>query len=163
MFSSLAALDNLLMPHFHALARGGIRNRKRERDAFARTADRLRVTPNDPQLPAQAFSGGNAQKIAVGRWLAEIDGEAQVTLLLLDEPTQGIDVGARRDLYRLLRAFVSGGDRAVVFATSDPEEMTLLADRYVVLHRGRMVLDGVVAGNEAELLAAAHGGHDSRN
>ncbi len=156
MFATLNALENLLMPHFQTIARRGVRNRKRERAVYDHLSARLNIRPNDPRREAQTFSGGNAQKIAVGRWLAN---HAATAVLLLDEPTQGIDVGARADLYRLLRDYVITGERAVIFATSDPEEVVALADRYVVLHRGRVVGQGVVDANEAELIALAHGGH----
>jgi ribose transport system ATP-binding protein len=138
------------------MARRGVRNRKRERAVYDHLSARLNIRPNDPRRQAQTFSGGNAQKIAVGRWLAN---HAATAVLLLDEPTHGIDVGARADLYRLLRDYVSTGERAVIFATSDPEEVVALADRYVVLHRGRVVGQGAVDANEAELIALAHGGH----
>ncbi len=159
MFATLNALDNLLMPHFQTLARRSRRDRGGERKAFDHIAARLKIRPNDPQAEAQSFSGGNAQKIAVGRWLAS---HARTTVLLLDEPTQGIDVGARADLYRLLRDYVSAGDRAVIFATSDPEEMMALADRYVVLYRGVIVGDGLIDDNQTELITLAHGAMSAR-
>jgi ribose transport system ATP-binding protein len=87
------------------------------------------------------LSGGNQQKIVVGRWLA-----ASPRLLLLDEPTRGVDVGAREELYVLLEKLAADG-LCVVFASSDMEELLRLADRIVVMCDGRVT--GELLRNEA--------------
>ena len=102
---------------------------------------------------AENFSGGNAQKLAVGRWLS---GLQPVKLLVLDEPTQGIDVGARHEIYALIREFVAQPGRAVVFASSDPEEVETLATRVVVMADGRLTQELEPGGGEQILLEAAH-------
>ncbi|WP_432945578.1 sugar ABC transporter ATP-binding protein [Kribbella sp. CA-253562] len=135
LFRNLSAIENLLMPHYSRLSRGG-RRFGRERAAFARAADNVGLTPREPSTAAGAFSGGNAQKIAVARWASV--GE-RVRCLLLDEPTQGVDVGARQDLYELVRQFAIEQEAAVIFASSDPEEVIALADTVAVLVEGRLV------------------------
>jgi ABC-type sugar transport system ATPase subunit len=82
--------------------------------------------------PMQALSGGNQQKVVLGRWLP-----AQPQLLLLDEPTRGIDVAARADIHALLRQLADTGT-SILFASSDMEELLALADRVLVLHEGRL-------------------------
>ena len=154
ILDKLSSLDNILLPHFTRLARRQARNAARERAEFAAVAARLRLQPDDPRALAWTFSGGNQQKLAVGRWLA---GTADIDVLLLDEPTQGIDVGARADLYVLVRNLAREG-RAVLFTSSDPEETLALADRILVLRRGRIVAQ--LARRECDehlILALAHG------
>ncbi|HEX7290079.1 MAG TPA: sugar ABC transporter ATP-binding protein [Conexibacter sp.] len=155
VFASMSALDNVLVPHFRRLGWPWWRRRGRERNCFADTARFLRLKPADPRAPAWTYSGGNQQKLVVGRWLAE---QSEARVLLLDEPTQGIDVGARADLYDLARQFVARPGRGVLFSSSDPEEVQALADRALVLARGRIVaqLERDEITPDA-LLALAHG------
>jgi ribose transport system ATP-binding protein len=154
LLGSLTALENAMLPSFSRLARSGIRRRRGERQAFDGLANRLNLQPRRPDLEARRFSGGNQQKLVIGRWLPREKAECRV--LLLDEPTQGVDVGARTDLYAVLRAFADEG-RAVVVTSSEPEELMQIADRVAVLSRGRLV--GTVRGaalDERTLLRLAH-------
>jgi ribose transport system ATP-binding protein len=155
MFLRLSALENLLMPHFQRFARRHFRSWKREKAEFERVGQRLRLFPNRADLAAETFSGGNQQKLAVGRWLAA---GAEVQILLLDEPTQGIDVGARSDLYTLVRDLGYHERKTVLFTSSDPDETLMLADRIIVLRGGTVVktVDQRDATSEM-LLAYAHG------
>ncbi len=133
LFGSMTAEENVLLPHYHQLSRG-FRSRGRERAAFLETAGgRIRLSPMSPGNPADSFSGGNAQKLVVGRWAGEL---GDTSVLLLDEPTQGVDIGSRHEIYELLREFVSGPERCVIFASSEPEEILALATRVFVLVDG---------------------------
>lgn len=129
LFGDMSALENLLMPHFSALA-AGIRRPGRESAIFKDTASAVGLVPARAEQAADAFSGGNAQKIAVARWVCEV---SRTRCLLLDEPTQGVDVGARHDLYEVIRRFAEQQSVAILFATNDPEEIIALADRVLVL------------------------------
>jgi ribose transport system ATP-binding protein len=158
IFASRSALDNLLLPSFAGLSRGFLRSRQRERSSFGATAAELRLVPPRAGSQARTFSGGNQQKLAVGRWLTKA---LHTRLLLLDEPTQGIDVGARGDMYELIRSFVSDEGRAALFTSSDPEEVEALADRVLVLVRGQIVAE--LRGHEINakaMLGLAHGSSD---
>jgi len=148
LFGELAAIDNLLMPHLTTLAGG----QKQQHQLFADSAQQLRLQPNQPQLPAARFSGGNAQKLVMGRWLLP---DLGIKVLLLDEPTQGVDIGARAELYGLLRRFAATGG-AILLASSDPDEMSAVADRVLILAHGRPV--EIQAGDirEDRLIQAAH-------
>ena len=103
---------------------------------------------------AWSLSGGNQQKLALGRWLVAQD---KLAVLLLDEPTQGIDVGARRDVYELVGRLARDEGKAVLFTSSDPEETLMLADRVLVLRRGRFFSE-MLRGHysERDLLSMAH-------
>lgn len=157
IFSSLSASANVLLPSMAKLGQGPLaRSSRAERELFSATADQLHLAPNHPGLEAQRFSGGNQQKLVIGRWLNDA-GACQ--LLMLDEPTDGVDVGARSDLYDSVRRFSGQGDRGVLFASSEPEELLRVADRVVVLARGRVA--GVLTRNELSehrLLSLAHAG-----
>jgi ribose transport system ATP-binding protein len=155
VFAEMSALDNVLLPTFVRIGSPLRRRRRRERRAFDAVADLLRLKPARAGAQARTYSGGNQQKLVVGRWLTEA---SEVRVLLLDEPTQGIDVGARADLYELVRQFAQEAENGVVFTSSDPEEVQALADRVLVLVRGEVVaqLRGEEITSEA-MLALAHG------
>ncbi|MBB3236702.1 sugar ABC transporter ATP-binding protein [Phyllobacterium endophyticum] len=153
LFGELSAMENLLMPHYGQTARP-IRLKARELSIFERISRSIGLQPNDPHRDADKFSGGNAQKLVIGRWISGLDA---TRLLLLDEPTQGVDIGARRDLYALLRSFVDVPGRAIVFASSDPEELIALADRVLILSAGKIVASVNPRVGEQALIALAHG------
>ncbi|MDQ6526112.1 sugar ABC transporter ATP-binding protein [Nocardioides sp. LHD-245] len=153
LFGSMSALENMLMPHLGRLAgRRTVRSRRREDRVFSRMVDTVDLVPPVAAQPADGFSGGNAQKIAVARWTC---GLGRPRLLLLDEPTQGVDIGARHDIYALVRSWAAEAGAAVLFATSDPEEVVALADRVVVLVEGRVVHVGPADLAESALVALA--------
>jgi ribose transport system ATP-binding protein len=118
------------LPRF---ARLGWLTRGKERDEVAAAVDKLRVRPNDPARPTRTLSGGNQQKVVLARWLL---GGSRV--LLLDEPTRGVDVGARAEIYTLIRALADEGV-AVLLVSSEVPEVLGLADRVLVLRDGRVV------------------------
>ena len=154
MFMRLTALDNLLLPLMKRLARLRLRNKRRELDEFSVIGSQINLLPHAPQAPAWTFSGGNQQKLAVGRWLMSAAG---IRVLLLDEPTQGIDVGARGDLYRLIRRLAREEKKTIVFTSSDPDETLALADSILVLRAG--AVDSVLERRDASsgvLLTRAH-------
>lgn len=150
----LAARDNMLLPSLAKLSWLGMRRPSRERAAFFQSVDPLNLQPRRDDLEAQRFSGGNQQKLVIARWMNDTQ---HCQLLLLDEPTQGVDVGARRDIYDALRASASKGNSLIV-TSSEPEELLQLADRVIVLSHGRVV--GTLTGpelSEANMLSIAHG------
>lgn len=153
LFNELAAQENLLVPHYPALS-SPLRSKGREAAIFEQTANVIGLLPPDPAKEAGTLSGGNAQKLVVGRWMTGLD---ETCVLVLDEPTQGVDIGARHDLYGLFRTYAGTQGHTVIFSSSDPEEITTLADRIVVLVRGEVagIVDADV-GEEA-LLTLAHG------
>lgn len=140
LFGDMTAIDNILMPHYARMSRPW-RRRRKEAAAFDLTAQGVSLTPRNAALSADHFSGGNAQKLSVGRWAS---GLSTVRCLLLDEPTQGVDIGARHELYALIRTFARDHDAGVVFASSDPEEILALADEVIVLVEGRVAHRGAV-------------------
>ena len=154
LFPSLTAQDNVLLPSIRPLSRAGVRALGAERRVFGSLAESVGLRPARPGLPAGAFSGGNQQKLVLGRWINEA---RDVEVLLLDEPTQGVDVGARQEIYRVVTGLADERGTAVLFASSDPEEVVALADRCLIVAGGRIVgeLSGPDLTGQA-LLSAVH-------
>jgi ribose transport system ATP-binding protein len=156
--------EGLLLPHSIAanvslgnmdqVARWGVVEGRREQALARRQMDALRVRAHGPAQTVGELSGGNQQKVVIGRWLAR---EADV--LLFDEPTRGIDVGAKFDIYMLLGALAREG-RAIVVVSSDLRELMLICDRIGVMSSGRMTgLFNRDEWTQDALLAAAFEGH----
>ncbi|GIM88972.1 sugar ABC transporter ATP-binding protein [Paractinoplanes toevensis] len=124
---------NMTLASFSGFAHGGFTDTRDERAAALRTADQLELRPRDVDRPARTLSGGNQQKVVVGRWLL-----GGTKLLLLDEPTRGVDVGARAELYQVIRGLADDGV-AVLLVSSEVPEVLGLADRVLVMREGRLV------------------------
>ncbi|WP_102108626.1 sugar ABC transporter ATP-binding protein [Oceaniglobus roseus] len=130
---SLSIADNMLLPDVSDWFRGGLlRNRAMRREA-KRLGDAYEVRPNDPDRPLSSLSGGNAQKVLIARWI-----KRKPRLLLLDEPTQGVDVGTRARIFDAIAAEAAGG-MSVLCASSDAEQLARICDRVLVFARGRVV------------------------
>ena len=126
------ALDrNLGLPVMPTLARAGVVVPGRERGLALRTIAAMAVRARGPEQPAGTLSGGNQQKIVVGKWLA-----TRPRILLLDEPTRGIDVGAKAEIYRLINELSAQG-MAIIVASSEMPELLALSHRILVLREGR--------------------------
>src|SRR5215203_6173076 len=125
-------------------------NTGRERRQVSEAVTRLSI---DTRAAAQArrLSGGNQQKLTIGRWLA-----AGFRTLLLFDPTRGIDVGTKHQVYDLVRELADAG-AAIVLFTSELREIALVCDRAVVLHNGAIVAEMPPTASESDLLTAAHG------
>jgi ribose transport system ATP-binding protein len=129
---SLPIVDNILLPDIGRFFRGGFLKRGAMlREARALGA-RYEVRPNDPSMKLSSLSGGNAQKVLIARWM-----NRNPKLLLLDEPTQGVDVGTRVQIYASLRAAAVSG-MSIVCASSDAEQLAEISDRVLVFARGRI-------------------------
>jgi len=140
---------NMSLATLARFARFGWVNRGRELSEVSAVTESLDVRPADPGRLARTLSGGNQQKVVLGRWLLDpaAEGEAPrarrqksrgTRLLLLDEPTRGVDVGARADLYRVIRRLADEG-MGVLMVSSEVPEVLGLADRVLVMREGRML------------------------
>ncbi|HCL3682510.1 TPA: sugar ABC transporter ATP-binding protein [Pseudomonas aeruginosa] len=149
---------NLALGNLPALARHGVIDRRREETLARRQVEALRVRCADTAQAVGELSGGNQQKVVIGRWL-----ERDCQVLLFDEPTRGIDVGAKFDIYALLAELTRRG-KALVVVSSDLRELMLICDRIGVLSAGRMV-DTFErdAWTQDALLAAAFAGYKKRD
>ncbi|MGY3236274.1 MULTISPECIES: sugar ABC transporter ATP-binding protein [unclassified Bradyrhizobium] len=133
--------DNVALPSIGALSRFGLRAFARERALAADMVRRLSVRCTGIGQEAAALSGGNQQKVVIGKWLA-----TEPRILLLDEPTRGIDIGAKQEIYRLIFDLAAQG-LGIIVVTSEMPELLLLSDRILVMCEGRQT--GILARENA--------------
>ena len=129
---SLSIADNMLLPDVTRFFRGGfLRRIAMMREAYA-LGERYGVRPNAPSTKLSTLSGGNAQKVLIARWI-----NRNPSLLLLDEPTQGVDVGTRVQIYAALKTATSAG-MSIICASSDAEQLADICDRVLVFAKGQV-------------------------
>ena len=144
----MAVRENLSLASLRRDQRRGFLNRRREADISAEMMGSLRIkTPHDRQI-VQFLSGGNQQKVVLGKWLA-----LRPRVLLLDEPTRGIDIGAKQEIYKLMEELARQGV-AILFVSSEMEEILGMSDRALVMHEGRLA--GELARGELSEEAVLH-------
>ncbi|OKI04877.1 sugar ABC transporter ATP-binding protein [Streptomyces sp. CB02923] len=133
--------DNLTLARLDRDTRGGLVDRRAQRRAAADVAAQLKVRMSGLAQHARTLSGGNQQKVVIGKWLL-----ADTRLLILDEPTRGIDVGAKVEIYQLVNELTAAG-RAVLMISSDLPEVLGMSDRVLVMAQGRLA--GELSGDDA--------------
>ncbi|MFF4606195.1 sugar ABC transporter ATP-binding protein [Streptomyces sp. NPDC001339] len=133
--------DNLTLARLDRDIRGGLVDRRAQRRRAAAVAEQLKVRMSGLAQHARTLSGGNQQKIVIGKWLL-----ADTRLLILDEPTRGIDVAAKVEIYQLINELTASG-RAVLMISSDLPEVLGMSDRVLVMSQGR--LTGELSAEEA--------------
>ena len=160
--SGLTVRENASFAALEKFASHGIMNRSRELDQVTSTFKSLAVKAPGMEAPILSLSGGNQQKVVMSRALLSDPG-----LIVADEPTQGVDVGARAEIYRILRD-VSGSGTPVIVNSSDAAELHGLCDKVIVMSRGRVVetLTGSDVTEErivaAAVSAATHAGESAK-
>jgi ribose transport system ATP-binding protein len=131
----LSVRENLTLALLPRLARAGVISPARQREVVDRFMARLRIKASSPEQKIRELSGGNQQKVLLARWLCR-----EPRLLVLDEPTRGIDVGARGEIQAIVAEMAEGG-RGVLMISSDLEELVEGSSRVVVLRDGRSVAE----------------------
>ena len=124
---------NLALPNLSQFINLGVLNISREKDAVLKAIDEVQINPPSPDLSTENLSGGNQQKVVVGKWLL-----ANPKLVIFDEPTRGIDVGAKAEIYLRIRELTRQGV-GVIMASSELPELIGMSDRIVVFHEGRLM------------------------
>jgi ribose transport system ATP-binding protein len=137
LITTLGIRDNIVLPMLPRYARLGLIARSREATAARASASRLQVKAPSIETRVDTLSGGNQQKVVLAKWLT-----LDPRVIVFDEPTRGIDVGAKAEIYRLMRELAESGT-AIVMISSDMEEILANSDRVAVMHEGRVtgVLD----------------------
>ena len=144
--------DNVVVASLRAFTKRGWLDVERKAAVGAEYVNRLGIRAPSAQTRVGALSGGNQQKVQVARWLV-----ARSTVLLLDDPTRGVDVGARAEIHRLIRDLARDG-KAILLVSSEAEELIDVCDRIHVMRAGRLVADLAASqASEAILLDAAAG------
>ena len=142
LFLNMSIADNVAAANLGAVSPRGVVRRADVRALAETYVERLRIATPHVDQPVMNLSGGNQQKVLLAKWLAN-----RPKLLLVDEPTRGVDVGARSDIYAVLRELADTGIALLVVSSDLPEVLTL-ADRVVVMAEGRVT--GEVAGDDAD-------------
>jgi ABC-type sugar transport system ATPase subunit len=133
IFSSRSIAENLFA------ARDGVRNSfalestRSQRINAGKGIDHLHIVTAGPFVPASSLSGGNQQKLIVGRWL-----EMPLKILILDDPTKGVDIGSRREIHNLLRRMAKEKGTALLYSSSDNEELLEICDSIAVMYEGKI-------------------------
>jgi ABC-type sugar transport system ATPase subunit len=130
---TLSGFANITLTNMRAIANGPILSQRRRKTAAESIANSLAFDPRRLAAPAETLSGGNQQKLVVGKWL-----HRKPRVLLMDEPTRGIDVGAKGEMFAVMRRLADQG-MAIVMVSSELEEVVQMADRILVLAKGRQV------------------------
>jgi ABC-type sugar transport system ATPase subunit len=110
-------------------------SREREIDHTRKMIANLNINPPIPTVTSGTLSGGNQQKVVLAKWLSTDAG-----IFLFDEPTQGVDVGAKNEIYEIIDR-LAALDKAILIASSDLEEVLTIADRVLAMHKGRIVAE----------------------
>ena len=150
LFLGRSGQENVTLPHLGLVSRYGVLRGREERQVATAIFEQLAVTPANPRMRVSALSGGNQQKVLFGKWLWRAP-----RVLIADEPTRGIDVGAKFAIYELLVDLAARGT-AILLISSEIEEVVELAHRVVVMSRGRPVatLEGDAISEDRILHAA---------
>jgi len=146
-----SARENFGLPNLKRFQWGPFIDRRRERRAFGDYIERLRIKVADPEQPAENLSGGNQQKVVLAKWLAR-----HADVILIDEPTRGIDVGAKHEIYQLMNQLASQG-KAIIMVSSELPEILGMSDRVIVMHEGRTMgeITDVAHASQEDILAMA--------
>jgi ribose transport system ATP-binding protein len=148
---SQSVVHNYSLPNLGGFSTAGWIDRRDERRSFLHAAESLRLRSSAADRPARTLSGGNQQKLVLAKWL-----ESNAEVLLFDEPTRGIDVGAKFEIYTLMNEAASHG-KAVLMISSELPEVLGMADRVIVMHGGRIT--GEIAhprkASQADILSLA--------
>jgi ribose transport system ATP-binding protein len=133
--------ENITLTSLQRYLRGGLVSRRAEEAEANRLINELGIHPPHPDTNVRDLSGGNQQKVVIAKWLAR-----QCSVYILDEPTLGVDIGAKVEIYRLIGELVAGG-AAVILVSTDLDELNGIADRILVFYRGTIVKE--LRGGEA--------------
>ncbi|MCR8968456.1 sugar ABC transporter ATP-binding protein [Facklamia sp. 7083-14-GEN3] len=124
--------DNIGITAFNEFAKNGLINNKEEEEFVQLLIERLAIKTASMHLPVSSLSGGNQQKVVLAKWIA-----AGTQILILDEPTRGVDIGAKREIYLLMRELTDRGV-GIIMVSSDLPEIIGVSDRVLVVHEGRL-------------------------
>jgi ribose transport system ATP-binding protein len=146
--------ENVTLPALDRYAPGGLIAFDKEREGAKDVCKRLNVKTHTVEVTAATLSGGNQQKVVLAKWIA-----LEPKVLIFDEPTRGIDVGSKAEIYELMRKLAEGGV-AIIMISSDMEEVINVSDRVAVMHEGRVT--GFLTREELteeNIMRLAVGGH----
>jgi ribose transport system ATP-binding protein len=150
-------MENFSIPNLSYFSTGGFLNRSKESKAFAKYVKSMKLPLHCASRMSNTLSGGNQQKLLFARWLCR-----QCDVILLDEPTRGIDIAARYEIYQLVRTLTDQG-KSIVMVSSDLAEVIGMANRILVMRDGAVAgeLDNLNNLSQSDVLALAYGATDA--
>ena len=131
----MSIAENITLPSLKRYGRMGFVRRRSEGAATTRWIDKLQIRPRDPERAYSLLSGGNQQKVIMAKWL-----NAGPNVMVVEDPTSGVDVGARQAIYDLIREQAAQG-MAFIVCSSDPDDLCTVCDRVLVLNEGRLTAE----------------------
>jgi ribose transport system ATP-binding protein len=149
----LSVKENFTLTNFSSVSKKGVISTKKEESFVEDLIQKLHVKTASQHLSVKSLSGGNQQKIVIGKWLG-----IKPKILILDEPTRGVDVGAKKEIYQLMNELTKEGV-AIIMVSSELPEILGMSDRILVIHEGKV--SATFEGNEADqekIMQAATGG-----
>jgi ribose transport system ATP-binding protein len=149
----LSLRENVTLVHLDKYSRGGVISRKAENAAVKELMDELQIRARDSELEVKSLSGGNQQKVVFAKWLAK-----PPKVLLLDEPTRGVDVGGKAEIYHTINRLAAAGT-AIVMVSSELPEVLAMSDRILVMREGEQtaIFDAKATNQEQIITAATEG------
>jgi len=133
LFLDLSVEHNITVTNIDKVIKNTFVSMKKKQKMAYETAEKLKVKPLNVKAPAHNLSGGNQQKVVVGKWLS---GDPQI--ILMDEPTRGIDVGAKTEIYKLIQKLASSGVGVIIFS-AEFKEINGICDRILILRKGQII------------------------
>ena len=132
--------ENIAMANFNKTSKSGIIRGSKEKSFVGKLVEKLGVKTPSAELPAKSLSGGNQQKVVIAKWLG-----IEPEILILDEPTRGVDIGAKKEIYQIMNDLAEQGV-AILMISSELPEVIGMSDRVLVMHEGKIT--GEVAGDD---------------
>lgn len=127
--------ENISMANFNSISKKGLLSKDKERGLYEHMVKRLGIRTSGPDQAAKSLSGGNQQKVVIAKWLG-----IEPDVLILDEPTRGVDVGAKKEIYSIINELAARGV-AILMISSELPEVIGMADRVLVMHEGKLTAD----------------------
>jgi len=124
--------ENFGLPNLPHYSKGLFLDQKKECTAFAGYLNDLKIKSSDHEAPVSSLSGGNQQKIVLAKWL-----ESNADIIIFDEPTRGIDIGTKYEIYLLINKLADAG-KAIIIVSSELPELLGMCDRIIVMHEGQV-------------------------
>ncbi|WP_143531220.1 ATP-binding cassette domain-containing protein, partial [Rodentibacter genomosp. 2] len=129
----LSIRENITLPILKRFWKKFYLDKKSEKQLVEKNREQLKIISRDQEQETKTLSGGNQQKVIIARWL-----ESGVNILFFDEPTRGIDIGAKSEIYDLMRKFVEQGG-SIIMVSSDLPELITMSDRVIVMRNGKKI------------------------
>ncbi|MEF9974386.1 MAG: ATP-binding cassette domain-containing protein, partial [Clostridia bacterium] len=132
---NLNNMDNIALPCLRKFQSGPFINAKAKSTNARSMGAKVGLTPNDPEFMTVSLSGGNAQKVILARWMS-----TDAEIMIFDEPTKGIDIGAKAEIYKLMEDILESG-KSIIMVSSELTEIMGMSDRILVMREGKIVAD----------------------